>query len=168
VPPPKITLFYSPLPKVSRGETSKVCYGTESVAAVRLDPPVAEVYPAYSRCVEFVPDKTSEYRLIARGRSGTEISATTYIEVAGPRPKFSDLQISATSVAPGEQVQFCFQAVNGVSVKGAPGKFLRGGNAAADCLIDMPQRTTTYRLTVTGAGGQSDSDEITVQVKGQK
>jgi hypothetical protein len=133
-----------------------------------LDPPVAEVYPAYSRCVEFVPEKTAEYTLTGKGKNGDEVSAKVTIEVGAARPKFTDLQINSTTVAKGEKIQFCFKAVNAVSVKGGPGAFLKGGNAASDCLIDAPQQTTTYRLTIANASGQTDTDSITVQVKGSK
>jgi len=166
--PPKITLFYSPTPTVSRGDLAKLCYSTEAVAALRLEPAVAEVYPAYSRCVEFAPAGSSEYKLIGTGKGGEVATAQARVDVAGPRPKFTNLRINATSVAAGEVVHFCFQAQNAVSVTGSPGEFTRSGTPAGDCLIDHPRATTTYRLTIRNASGVSESEQITVQVKGSK
>jgi hypothetical protein len=161
--PVKITQFYA-TPRVAAGEQATICYGVEAAVAVRIEPPVEQLVPSQARCFPFQPQGSS-YKLIARGKAGDEVSRTLTIGTAAARPKFTDLQVTATTVGPGQPVQFCFQAVNAVKVSGGPGTFTKGGQAAGDCLLDNPKQTTTYRLTVAGADGQQDTDSITVQVK---
>lgn len=168
-PPPavKITQFYSSTPKVVKGEQATICYGVENAASVRIEPPVDELHPALARCFQFDPAGQVAYRLIAKGKGGDEAFQTLTIGLAGARPKFLDLAINATEVNPGETIRFCFQAKNATSVKGGPGVFMKGGRPAGDCLEDRPTRATTYRLTIANADGVSDSDEITVRMKGK-
>ena len=162
----KITQFYTSTPKVSQGEQATICYGVENAASVRIEPAVDELHPAIARCFQFDPARRALYKLIARGKDGDETFQTLTIELAGARPVFLDLHMSATEVKAGDPVRFCFKAANATSVRGGPGIFLKGGRAAGDCLEDRPARTTTYRLTVANRDGVTDTDEITVHVKG--
>jgi hypothetical protein len=164
VEPVRITQFYSPTPRVALGEQVTLCYGVQNAVSVRVEPPVEELMPSLARCLVFAP-KGASYTLVARGKGGDEVSQTVTIGLNGDRPKFTDLRVNATRVKPGESVQFCFKAVHATAVAGGPGRFAQGGNPAADCLVDNPQRTTVYRLTVSTADGLSDADEIKVEVK---
>ena len=167
-PPPaaKITQFYSSTPRVSKGEPATICYGVENAVAVRIEPPVDELHPALARCIQFQPAGRTKYTLMARGKGGDEVSQSLSLQLTGARPKFLDLKINAQEVKAGELVSFCFQAENATSVRGGPGRFVKGGVPNGDCLHDQPAATTTYRLTITGADGMTDSDQITVHVKG--
>jgi len=165
--PVKITQFYSTTPQVAPGEQATICYGVEGAVSVRIEPPVEQLVPSVARCFPFKPQGLT-YKLIARGKGGEEISQTLTLGQASARPRLVDLQISATTVRPGDAIQFCFKAVNATRVSGGPGKFVKGGVPAGDCLLDQPQKTTTYRVTVASADGQQDSDSVTVQVKSDK
>ena len=169
-PPPKpaavrITQFYAAEAAAPRGESTNLCYGVENASEVRIDPPVEQLRPALSRCISVSPIETTTYTLTAADAEGKSVSQSATVTVAGVRPKFEDLSISAKEVAPGQQIQYCFKARNAVSVRGGPGRFMSGGSAKADCLIDNPRKTTSYRLTIVGNGGLTDEAEITVQVK---
>jgi hypothetical protein len=161
--PVKITQFYTTTPKVRPGEEITICYGVESAEAVRIEPAVEKLVPSVARCITF-PPQGNTYKLIARGKRGDEVTQSLTIGAALAAPKFVDLQVSSTTVKAGNAIQFCFKAVNATSVTGGPGKFVHGGRAAGDCLLDNPRQTTTYRLTVASSDGQQDTDTVTVRV----
>lgn len=163
--PAKITQFYASPPRVAAGEAALLCYGVESAVEVTLTPPVEPVHPALARCFEVKPKVTTAYELTAVGKGGDRTSQRVTVKVGAARVKFTQLTVSAQEVTKGSLVSFCFKAVNATAVTGGPGKFQQGGQAAGDCLVDTPQQTTTYRLTVTGAEGESDTDAVTVRVK---
>ena len=162
---PRITQFYSTAATLPRGESANLCYGVEGASAVRIDPPVEPLRPALSRCISVSPAQTTTYTLTATGEQGKTSAQSVTVTIAGARPSFDDISINSKEVAPGQQVQFCFKASNAVSVRGAPGRFLSGGSPKTDCLIDNPRKTTSYKLTITGAGGLTDEAAITVQVR---
>ena len=166
LPPAKITQFYSSTPKVSKGDEATICYGVQNALAVRLEPPVEDLHPTLARCFQFQPAGRTKYTLVARGKGGEEVAQSLFLQLVGPRPTFVDLKINAQEVKAGEVVSFCFTAQNATSVRGGPGRFVKGGVPTADCLHDRPAATTTYWLTIGGAGGMTDSDQITVRVKG--
>ena len=162
--PVAIVQFYAASPMLPRDESTSLCYGVEHATAVRIDPPVASVWPAFTRCFPVAPKETTTYTLTAEDTRGRTVSRAVTITLTAPKPHFGDLSISAREVKPGQQVTFCFKARNATSVRGGPGHFLRGGSPAADCLADTPRQTTSYKLTITGAGGQTDEASITVTV----
>jgi hypothetical protein len=164
-PSVKITQFYASKPGIPKGESSLLCYGVEGAAKVRLEPPVAQLSPALTRCFEVKPDQSTVYTLIAEGRDGTSVKQTASVQVGGARPRLFDLSINKEKVRPGEEIQFCFQAQNATSVRGSHGKFLRGGIANKDCLVDSPSKTTTYTITVSNAQQLTDSASMTVEVR---
>ena len=163
--PARITQFYAAMPALPRGESTTLCYGVENASEVRIDPPVEQLRPALSRCIGVSPTQTTTYTLTAVDEQGKTSAQSVTITITGPRPKFDDISISSQQVAPGQQIQFCFKARNAAYVRGGPGRFLGGGSAKGDCLVDNPRKTTTYRLTILGSAGQTDQAEITVQVK---
>ena len=163
--PVKITQFYANPPTIPKGGKGLLCYGVESAASVRVEPPVEKLSPALTRCFEVTPATTTTYKLIAEGRSGGSAESTATVTVGAAQPVLFDLAISSTKVKSGELVSFCFQSKNASSVKGSPGKFQKGGNARKDCLIDQPTKTTTYEIVVSNADGLSDTASMTVEVR---
>jgi hypothetical protein len=166
--PVTITQFYASPPSIARGSASLLCYGVDSAVEVRVEPEVEKLRPALTRCFEVKPASTTSYSLIATGRDGSTATRSVTVEVgaaAAAGPKLSNLQINKRAAKPGELISFCFEASGAASVTGAPGRWQNGGSPAKDCLMHQPQRTTTYRITATGAGGQTDTASITVEVK---
>lgn len=161
----KITQFYANPPSIPKGEKALLCYGVESAASVRIEPPVEKLSPALARCFEVTPKEATTYKLIAEGRSGGTAEQSITVDVGGARPVLFDLSVNAPSVKPGQLVSFCFQSRNATSVKGAPGKFQHGGKVSKDCLVDQPSRTTTYEIVVANAQGHTDRASMTVEVK---
>lgn len=82
----KILMFYAtrvPAP----GEPFTICYGVLNAGRVELDPPLAELYPSISRCVEVSVRKDTRFTLRAYGRAGESVSASFDLPVraAGER-----------------------------------------------------------------------------------
>jgi hypothetical protein len=82
----KILMFYAtrvPAP----GEPFTICYGVLNAERAELDPPLAELYPSISRCVEVTVRKDTRFTLRAYGRAGESVSASFDLPVraAGER-----------------------------------------------------------------------------------
>jgi hypothetical protein len=162
----RITQFYATASAAPRGESTNICYGVENAVAVEINPPVEKLSPSLVRCFAVSPTETTTYTLTAKDQQGKTAAQSVTLAVTGARPKFDDISISSKEVKPGQQIQFCFKATNAVAVRGSPGHFLSGaGSPKADCLIDHPRKTTSYKLTIVGEGGQTDEADITVSVR---
>lgn len=77
----KILMFYSVPPSIRPGETAQVCYGVASAESVRIEPPVEDVWPSASRCVEVSPGEGTVYKLIAEDAEGNSATAETAVNV---------------------------------------------------------------------------------------
>ncbi len=163
--PVRITQFYATKPVLARGEDALLCYGVENATEVRLTPEVESIRPALVRCITISPTKTTTFTLVAQDRSAKTTSQSVTVKVTEPPPRFTDLSISANEVSAGEVIAFCFKAADAVAVRGKPGYFQHGGSPRSDCLMNQPRHTTSYRITITGAGGQTDDATITVRVR---
>jgi len=77
----KILMFYSVPPSITPGETAQVCYGVASAESVRIEPPIEDVWPSASRCVEVSPKEGTVYTLIAEDAEGNSVTAETAVNV---------------------------------------------------------------------------------------
>ena len=73
-------LYVSP-PIIHRGEKAQLCYDVANAKAVTLDPPVGEVWPSHSRCLDLSPRKTTTYTLTITGAAGHSISQSVQLQV---------------------------------------------------------------------------------------
>lgn len=74
----EIVNFYASPSVLRRGESAQVCYGVSNAKSVRLEPPDAPVWPAYSRCFDVTPKKDTTYTLTATDANGTaKVSSVT-------------------------------------------------------------------------------------------
>ena len=163
--PVRIIQFYATKPVLPRGEDALLCYGVENAAEVRLTPSVESIRPALVRCVTISPKETTTFTLVATDRTSRTETQSITVRVTEPLPRFTDVSISAMEIAAGEVVAFCFKATGAVAVRGGPGYFFHGGSPKGDCLVNQPLRTTLYRITIEGAGKQTDERTITVKVR---
>lgn len=158
---PKITQFKATPSFLPAGITGKLCYGVENATKLELNPPVEHLMPAFERCIDIAPKRTTTYTLIAYGNAGNEDTKSLEVKVGAPPPLLSDLSASSTEVKRGARVKVCFKVENAKSVKARPGKLDRRAN----CLIDYPRKTTTYRITALGPDREEDSGTVTVKVR---
>jgi hypothetical protein len=73
--------FYAAPATILWGEKTQLCYSVSNSKTVRIEPPVKDVWPSSSRCVEVAPERDTVYRLIAEDAAGHKAIATTTIKV---------------------------------------------------------------------------------------
>ena len=73
--------FYANPATISRGETTQLCYSTPNAESARIEPPVKNVWPSLSRCVDVSPTSDTVYTLIVEDDSGNTATANTTVEV---------------------------------------------------------------------------------------
>ena len=73
--------FYASPGIIRRGESAQLCYGVSNTKEVRLDPPVASVWPSYDRCFDISPTKDTTYTLTADDGNGNSKSASFLLKV---------------------------------------------------------------------------------------
>jgi hypothetical protein len=72
----KILSFAADPGVVRPGGSVLLCYGVANASTVKIEPPVEGVRPAFTRCVETFPRKTTTYTLTAGDRNGKTVSAS--------------------------------------------------------------------------------------------
>lgn len=79
----KILQFYTEAAEIPAGGQALLCYGVVNAATVRLEPPVAPVWPSMSRCFAVTPAKTTRYTLTAEGADHQSAAESIEIVVRG-------------------------------------------------------------------------------------
>ena len=77
----KIISFYASPGEIRRGDDVTMCYGVSNAKSVSVDPPVGEVWPSVSRCMQISPKKTTKYTFTADDGKGSTKTADLTIEV---------------------------------------------------------------------------------------
>lgn len=146
----KILNFYAPrIPE--RGKPSTVCYGVLNAARVELDPPLAEVSPSISRCVEVTVRQQVQLTLRAYGRDGRVVSATFLLPVVEPRPEVLFVNISSREIRRGERFTLCYGVRYAARVRVEPG-FIPLPAKEKHCAMWFPM-VAPARLIADGPGG---------------
>lgn len=158
----KIVNFYATSPHVPKGEKEMLCYGVENAKSVWLEPPRQELSAALSRCIDVEPKETTTYTLHAQGADGREATEKVTVTLGAARAKILEVKVSALEVAKGQPVSICWKAEN-AKVKVSPVRAQDAGQP--NCVVDTPEKTTTYTVTATGAAGDQDHEKVTVKVK---
>jgi len=73
-------LYLSPS-VIALGQSAQLCYDVANAKTVTLDPPVAEVWPSHSRCINVSPKKTTLYKLSITGANGELASQSVELRV---------------------------------------------------------------------------------------
>ena len=73
--------FYVAPNSIRAGQQTQVCYGVSNAKEVRLDPPIAPVWPSSARCVYASPKKETIYTLTAVDAQGNTKTATATVQV---------------------------------------------------------------------------------------
>src|SRR6266567_9428102 len=77
----KILSFYAAPGAIKRGASPSLCYGVNGAKTVRLEPAVAEVWPALSRCLQVSPRNDTEYKLIVEDGAGHTATESFVLKV---------------------------------------------------------------------------------------
>ncbi len=78
----KILTFYGSPGVVKPGEKALICYGVSNARDVKIEPPLDNVGPTLSRCLEVHPRKKTEYTLIAHDAAGHEARQSFTFELS--------------------------------------------------------------------------------------
>lgn len=78
----KILDFYATPGAIRRGQRATICYGVNAADHVRIDPPVEELHPAVSHCLQVAPLRDTDYKLVAEDRAGHTATESLSIKVA--------------------------------------------------------------------------------------
>lgn len=81
-----IRAFYLSPPAVYAGESSQICYDVANAKTVTIDPPVGEVWPSHSRCLDVSPKKTTKYTLTITDAKGQSTSQSIELKVTERPP----------------------------------------------------------------------------------
>jgi len=74
------TLYASP-GVVRRGQSVQICYGVANAKNVSFDPPIPNVWPSMSRCVDVAPAKSTTYTLNVDDGAGHRDKAQVSVKV---------------------------------------------------------------------------------------
>ncbi len=149
----KILNFYTAERPV-RGEPFLVCYGVINATKVVLEPPLAEVKPVLSRCVEVTLRKETELTLRAFGRNGEEAAASFVIGVNEPRPEFLFVSVSNRELKPGEKWTLCYGVKKATKVWMEPGPQMLGPSEKA-CAMMYPKELPR-KIVAESPGGREE------------
>ncbi len=116
----KILMFYAPrIPE--RGRPSTLCYGVLNAARLELDPPLAELTPSISRCVEASIREATRVTLRAYDKAGRSVSETIEPPVRDPLPRILFADVSASEIRRGDRFTLCYGVRDAARVRVEPG-----------------------------------------------
>lgn len=76
-----ILQFYAYPAIIRPGDSTSLCYGVSNAKDVKLDPPVATMWPSLMRCVTLNPKKTTDYTLTIADAAGHTKTQTISVSV---------------------------------------------------------------------------------------
>jgi hypothetical protein len=78
-------LYLSPA-AIYTGEKSQLCYDVANAKTVTVDPPIGEVWPSHTRCLDVSPTKSTTYTLTIADAQGHTASQTVELQVSERPP----------------------------------------------------------------------------------
>jgi hypothetical protein len=160
----KITQFYPRVWSMPHTDHNTICYGVENAKNVRLEPPIANVWPTVNRCFWAEARQDTTYKLIAEGFDGTSTSESFSIHVTPTPPSITFMAVSHKEIQKGDAVTVCYGVANTKTVKLQPINWPLPA-IAKNCVRFYPPASLNYKLIATGAGGEVDSDRFSVKVR---
>jgi hypothetical protein len=77
----KIHSFYASPGAVRKGMPATICYGVTGAKTLRIDPPVEQVWPSLTHCLQVTPAKNTEYKLTAEDAAGHSVTESFVLQV---------------------------------------------------------------------------------------
>ena len=77
----KILAFSLSSGAIHKGQSVQLCYGVANAKSVKIEPPVGEIWPSMSRCVDVTPTKDTHYVITADDGAGHNETAELAIKV---------------------------------------------------------------------------------------
>lgn len=116
----RILNFYAPRAP-ERGRPFTLCYGVVNAVRVEMDPPLAELFPSISRCVEATIQQGTRATLTAYGKDGRAVQVHIDLLVREPPPEILFVEVSSREVRRGERFTLCYGVRDAVRVRVEPG-----------------------------------------------
>ena len=164
----RIIQFYSPNGDLMEGDSTVICYGVVNARSVRMEPPLEGVGVALNRCVTAAPEQATRYTLVAEGNDGSMVSESFVIRTHPDPytlPNIKRFGIMRTASDGNRKVfLLTFAVENAEVVSVEPPAFPPLHRAPNGRFYVMPDKTTTYTLTVVGAKGRTVRQQLTIQV----
>lgn len=165
----KILQFYARESVITEHQSTVICYGVVNAKSVRIDPPLAGVYPALNKCTEVAPEHDTKYTLTAEGKDGqSETAAFTLVvkpDLAN-RPRITKFQVVKHSFEEGRHyftIDFQFENASRVTIDPPVFSAIEDSAPSGQWLV-APETSTTYTLTVMDKKGRKASKQLTVEV----
>jgi len=156
----RILMFYSAQAVPKLGRPSTVCYGVTNAVSLKLDPPLADIKPSISNCVEVTVNHPQMLTLTATGKEGEQAVAAFKLGSPVRRPAFTFLQLSTFTPRRGDPVTLCYGTYAAQRVRMLPGgPPLKPGKRQC---IEWHPDAAQYRLV---AESQSGRDEVPLPLK---
>jgi hypothetical protein len=73
--------FYADPGTIRAGDRSSLCYSVSNAKSVKLEPQSEPVWPAFNRCVNVTPRKTTKYTLTIEDGAGHAKTGTVEVKV---------------------------------------------------------------------------------------
>ena len=165
----KILQFYARDGAITDDQKTVICYGVVNAKSVRIDPPVADMYPALNRCVDVAAKRDTRYTLTAEGNDGKTATAEFTLAVRPDvenRPRITSFEVSKNTVEQGRHyvtLSFAFQNASTVSIDPPVFAPLTDSAPFGQWTV-TPDKTTTYTLTVTDKKGHKAIKQLTVEI----
>lgn len=112
--------FYAPRP-AQRGRPFTLCYGVVNATRVEMDPPLAELFPSISRCVEVTLHNNTRVTLTAYGKDGRAVSLPIDLPVSEPPPEILFVDISSREIRRGDRFTLCYGVRDAARIRVEPG-----------------------------------------------
>jgi len=165
----KILQFYAREGVITEDQSTVICYGVVNAKSVRIDPPLAGVYPALNKCTEVAPEHDTKYTLTAEGTDGQTATAAFTLVVQpdlANRPRITEFRVVKHIFELGRHYfTISFQFENARTVTIDPPVFSTIEDSAPNGQwVVAPEMSTTYTLTVMNKKGRKASKQLTVDV----
>ncbi len=155
---PTVRLSASPT-SIERGQSATLRWSSTNATRASITPGIGTVPTSGSRRVS--PTRTTTYRITVRSADGQTASDSATVTVTEPPRPTVRLSASPTSIERGQSATLRWSSTNATSASITPGI---GTVPTSGSRRVSPTRTTTYRITVRSADGQTASDSATVTV----
>jgi hypothetical protein len=173
----KILQFYARDGAVTEDQGTVMCYGVLNAKSVRVEPPVADFYPALNRCIDISPKHDTKYVMTAVGGDGKTATAEFTVAVRGDAargdtarlPRITDFHVSKHTVEDGRHyvtLSFAFENASKVMMEPPVVPALEDSAPFGQWTV-TPEKTTTYTLIVMDKKGHKASKQLTVEVPGK-
>ncbi|WP_321477760.1 hypothetical protein [uncultured Paludibaculum sp.] len=164
-----IISFYAYPGAIYEGDTTSVCYAVMNAKAVKIEPPSAEVWPTFNRCIEVSPGRNTTYTLTAADAHGKTVTKSFELIVLPEptrAPRIHYFRVRESKVDRGDTVHLlCFSTANAELVQVDPPAF-PSSEVLQGCFYAVPKQPVTYTLTATGTFGRKAVRKLTVAPDG--